>query len=299
MPEVSVVIPAFNAQRTLSATLRSVLAQTLQDLEIIVVNDGSSDATEAVANDVSDPRIRVVSVVNGGVARARNRGVAEAQAELVAFLDADDLFHPSKLELQVGCLAGNMDSDICVTAATRVDAQANPLGPMPLLDAEDDCQALLLRSMVVGCISSAVIRKSALESVGGFNPDFSQCADWDLWLRLSLVTRFTKIHQELVSYRTHGTNMSGDIGLLESDTFGVLDAFFGMPGSAPYERLRRHAYSRHWMICAGSYLHTRQPGPASRCVVRGLLADPTNIGRPLGMPLRWGRRLARWRRKQA
>ena len=293
MPEVSVVIPAYNAEATLAETLDSALAQSLRDIEVIVIDDGSTDRTAAIAADANDPRVRVISVQNGGVARARNRGIHESRAELIAFLDADDLWRPTKLERQVRHLSGAPDSGLCVTAATRIDADSRELDLMPLLKAEDHCESLLRGSMIAGCISSGLLRKHTLQQVGGFNPEFSQCADWDLWLRVSLVTRISAVDDDLVLYRSRSNNMSSDPELLERDTFAVLEAFFRNPGSATYIRSRRRIYSNHWMICAGSYLHAWRIRAALRCVLSGLRADPANIGRPLGLPVRWAGRLTK------
>lgn len=285
MPDVSVVIPAYNAQATLAETLQSVISQTLSDFEVIVVDDGSTDMTAAIACSFGDPRIRVISMDNGGVARARNRGVAESHADLIAFLDADDVWQPHKLQRQVQRLEEAPHIAVCVTAATQIDTESRELGSMPLLQADDCCEALLLYSMIAGCISSGLIRKGALDQVGGFNPTFTQCADWDLWLRLSRITRFAMINEELVLYRTHSGNMSHNLELLERDTFAVLGEFFGNPNSAPYAASRRRIYSNHWMICAGSYLHAGRPRDAMRCVAHGLLMDPGNARRAL--PSRW------------
>jgi glycosyltransferase involved in cell wall biosynthesis len=287
VPEVSVVIPAYNAEQTLAETLKSLLAQTFADFEAIVVDDGSKDGTATVARSFSDHRVRVVAIPNGGVATARNRGISEARSPIVAFLDADDLWLPGKLERQFAALNEHPDAAISVTAATRIDQASRAVGHMNVDDgAEDQCLALLLGSMVLGCVSSGVARKQILDSVGGFDPRFSQCADWDLWLRLSVAGPFAVIDEPLVGYRSTGGNMSSDISLLEHDSFAVLDAFFGRPEAAQYAHLRARIYSNHWMICAGSYLHAGQPRSAGRCLAMGLRQYPGNVSRALGLPSR-------------
>ncbi len=293
MPAVSVVIPAHNAASTIRDTLASLSAQSFRDFEAIVIDDGSADDTARVAEDCDDERIRVISVENGGVATARNVGIEAAAGELLAFLDADDLWLPAKLERQLERLHADASAGMCVTAATRIDAAGRKLGPMPLAHAADNCSALLLGSMVLGCVSSGVFRRAVLKRAGAFNPRFSQCADWDLWLRASTVTRIALVDEPLVLYRSASGNMSSDIELLERDTFAVLDAFFDAPQGRPYAALRRRAYATHWMICSGSYLHSRRLRPAVRCLLRGLWSDPRTIGRPMGLPVRLVRRLAR------
>jgi glycosyltransferase involved in cell wall biosynthesis len=291
MPEVSVVIPAYNAERTLGEALASVTAQTLGDLEVIVVDDGSTDATAEIARNAGDGRVRALTVANGGVARARNRGMHEARGELVAFLDADDVWKPAKLERQLAVLHARGEVGMCVTAAVRIDAEGRHIAPMRTREYDDQCAALLLHSMVLGCISSGVVRRSLALGVGGFDPRFSQSADWDFWLRLSLVTRIAPVAEPLVLYRTYDGNMSNDVALLERDTFAVLDKFFADRSSRAYLPLRRRAYGNHWMICAGSYLHAGRLGSSLRCLARGIAADPAAVRRPLGLPRRWIGRL--------
>jgi glycosyltransferase involved in cell wall biosynthesis len=288
--DVSVVIPAYNAADTLPETLESLIAQSFDDFEAIVVDDGSSDDTAEVAAASGDPRVRVLSVRNGGVARARNHGIAATNGTYVAFLDADDLWHPEKLELQVQALRADPAAGFCVTGATRIDAQSRELGGMPLRRPDDVCAALLLQSMVVGCLSSGLARRDALAQAGDFDPQFSQSADWDLWLRLAVSTRFLILDEVLVRYRTSPGNMSSNIGLLERDTFAVLDKFFASPDSSAYAGLRARAYSAHWLVCAGSYLHAGQRADAVRCLSRALRTHPASVTRPLGMPARWMRR---------
>ena len=147
--------------------------------------------------------------------------------------------------------------------------------------------------MAVGYISSGLARRSVLEAVGGFDPDFSYCADWDLWLRLAVATRFAIIDTPLMRYRTSEGNMSSNAALLERDTFAVLDAFFRTPAASRYKAIRAEIYANHWMYCAGSYLHQGRPGDATRCVLRGIAVHPSSVARPLGLPARWIGRAAR------
>jgi glycosyltransferase involved in cell wall biosynthesis len=294
-PQVSVVIPAFNAQDTIADTLGSALAQTVPEIEVLVVDDGSSDATAQIAGGTGDERVRVISTANAGVARARNRGIAEARGAFIAFLDADDLWRVNKLERQLAMLREQPETGVCFTGALRVNGDGRIIEPIPARNYDDVCAALLLKANIVsGGSSSALVRAAAAREVGGFDPEFSQCADWEYWLRLSLATKFAAVPESLVLYRTHPGNMSSDIPLLERDTFGVLDKFFSRPEAARYSGIRSRVYSNHWMICSGSYLHAGQLGASLRCLAHGLRAHPSSIRRPLGLPRRWWeRRVAR------
>lgn len=293
-PEVSVVIPAFNAEKTIGETLASVLGQTFEDWELVVVDDGSRDGTAAVVHAIDDERIKLVSIANGGVARARNRGIADARGEMVALLDADDVWLPTKLERQVALMKTRPDLGMCFTAATRVSSDTGRTSEMPARDYADFCEALLLYSVIVpAACSSIVARRRLVIQAGGFDPAFSQTADWDFCLRMSRLTPFASVPEALVRYRTHPGNMSSDISLLERDTFAVLDKVFADPKFAQYLPLRARIYSNHWMICSGSYLHARHYASAARCLTRGLQTYPPNVRGPLGLPKRWFGRLAR------
>src|SRR5438270_8624569 len=132
-PLTSVVIPAYNAERFLERTLRSALRQTYRNLEVIVVNDGSADKTRAIAEAVArtDDRVRIITVPNGGVAKARNIGIAEAHGEFVAFLDADDLWHPTKIELQLAAMSpesGDYQPAAVYTFTRTIDTEDRVIG---------------------------------------------------------------------------------------------------------------------------------------------------------------------------
>jgi glycosyltransferase involved in cell wall biosynthesis len=281
---VSVVIPAFDAQATIEAAVESVLAQTHREVEVVVVDDGSTDATAArVAR--FEPGVQCVRTPNRGVSSARNRGIEATSGPYVAFLDADDVWEPAKLERQVAELEADPEAGACFTGAWMVDADGRELEYMPARHYDDYCAALLLHSMVVTQGSSSLlVRRDVVDRCGGFDSRFSQSADWDFALRLSLATRLVGVDEPLVRYRSVAGSMSSDIELLEHDTFAVLDSFFA-DGGGRYAPLRRRAYSNHWMIVSGSYLHAGRPGPAVRCLVNGVRLHPPNLRR--AWPRNW------------
>jgi hypothetical protein len=136
-----------------------------------------------------------------------------------------------------------------------------------------------------------MVRREVHEAVGGFDRRFSQCADWDYLLKLSLSTRLRPIPEYLAMYRKGSANMSRDIGLLERDTFAVLDRFFSDDAPDRYLGLRDQCYSNHWMILSGSYLHAGQLAASVRCLVKGLRLWPRNVVRPLWLPVRQAQRI--------
>ncbi len=127
-PKVSVVIPAYNAMTYLPETITSVLQQTYTDFEVVVVNDGSTDKIEEWIVQISDPRIKLVSQANLGLAGARNTGIRESQGKYLAFLDADDLWEPTKLEKQVKILEKNPEVGLVYTWVTYIDETGQSTG---------------------------------------------------------------------------------------------------------------------------------------------------------------------------
>ncbi len=201
-PRVSVIIPAYNASRTVGAAVDSVLAQTFADYELIVVDDGSSDGTAKVVLSREDRRVRCVTTENRGVARARNHGLELARAEFVAFLDADDAWRPAKLQRQLEAMDADSSIGLSFTSVELVDGALRRIDETQAETQADYCAALLLGgNIVAGSASSVMVRRALIDHVGPFDERLSQCADWDMWLRLSLVTSFAPIHEPLVMYR--------------------------------------------------------------------------------------------------
>lgn len=216
---VSVVIPAFNAERFLERTLHSAAAQTHADLEIIVVDDGSADKTRDIALRVAegDARVTVISVANGGVARARNIGIARSRGEYVAFLDADDLWHPTKIELQLSKLeaAPNRSWAVCYTLQRPIDTDDFADRPGSSRHRSGYILAQHLFAKFVGNGSSLLVRRSAALAVGGFDPTYADagiggCEDLDFELKLAAHYLIAAVPQFLVGYRYYAGNMSSN-----------------------------------------------------------------------------------------
>jgi glycosyltransferase involved in cell wall biosynthesis len=180
------LIPAFNAEQTIARALRSVLLQDYRMLEIIVVDDASSDATAAIVGRFDDKRIRLLSTSqNRGVAGATNVGLAAANGEFVAFLDADDEWLPDKIRRQVEVIYGRPDMSLvtCCCAFDSPDRQRFS-GEPPALPETEYWRSYLLESRVAK--SSALARRSCLTAVGPFDEALLIAEDQDMWIRLAL-----------------------------------------------------------------------------------------------------------------
>lgn len=214
-PLVSVVIPAFNAERFLATTLSSVQKQTYDTLEVLVVDDGSTDATARIAEQYAraDPRIRIMTQSNGGVASARNLGLRHARSEYVAFLDADDIWHPTKIERQLKVLLRGQAA--AVYALYRlIDVQDRVIESGPFWRTGGALPTHLV-TWPIGNGSSIMTRRDLALAVGGFDPtyrDLHAGGSEDLDFELKLAARFpiSVIPEYLVGYRSYEGNMSSD-----------------------------------------------------------------------------------------
>jgi glycosyltransferase involved in cell wall biosynthesis len=219
-PLTSVVIPAYNAEPYLERTLHSALGQTHNNLEVIVVNDGSTDKTRAIAEAVAmtDDRVRIITVPNGGVAKARNIGIAEAHGEFVAFLDADDLWHPTKTELQVAAMSdrtGNDQPAAVYTLSRIIDTDDRVIGSGKRIVLNGYCFARHLYAKPVGNGSSILVRREAAVVTGGFDPTWAArgiggCEDLDFELKIAAKYPITAVGLYLVGYRQYPGNMSSN-----------------------------------------------------------------------------------------
>ncbi len=207
MPRISVVIPVYNRADLLQETLRSVLAQTVQDLEILVVDDGSDDHPEVAVRAVS-PSIQVLHQSNAGAGPARNRGVAAATGEYVAFVDSDDLWLPTKLERQLDAIDSTKCSWVICDGIRFNHATGHDLGRFSdraPLHAGDVLEPLFLRDFIPS--PTPLVLRELLDSVGPFQP-LPVAEDWDLWLRLAERAPLAVVPESLVRYRIHSGGTS-------------------------------------------------------------------------------------------
>jgi glycosyltransferase involved in cell wall biosynthesis len=291
MPEVSVVIPAYNAARYLGEAVESVLAQTFEDLEVIVVDDGSTDDTADVAGGFAS-RVRCVQQPNSGVSAARNRGIAESDSRYVSFLDADDTWLPEKVGRQVEALGGSPDCRFAYTAFFITDSTLEPLEVRHGSLVGTLLETLLLHGNVVGA-STPLCERELFAEAGDFDPALSQCADWDMWIRVARLTPFVYLDDALVNYRQHGTNMSNDPRLLEEDSLRVLESAFDSEGiGAELAARRREAMGRIYMVLAGSYFQAGRYRDFARCAARSISYEPRRAGYLAGFPVRVAKRVA-------
>jgi len=218
LPLVSVIIPAYNAETFIEKTLLSVLAQTYNHFEIIVVDDGSRDRTAEIVNTFAqaDSRVILLQQSNAGVAAARNLGIAKSQGEYIAPIDADDIWYPQNLEKKVQCMLDS-DSSVGLIYSWSIDIdQADLLtGGFYNSTIEGEVYQALIYKYFLGNASTALIRRSCFDHLGGYNTQLKAeqaqgCEDWDLYLRIAEHYQFKVIPEFLVGYRQLASSMSCD-----------------------------------------------------------------------------------------
>ncbi len=215
-PLVSVIIPAYNAEAHLEETLRSVTSQSYRNLEIIAVDDGSTDGTRAILETWAqkDSRIKVFTQANAGVAAARNLAIAKSTGQYVAPIDADDIWYPAKIERQVtGLEEAGEEVGVCYAWSVSIDEKGSVTDVGPKVELTGKVHTALVLRNFVGNASVPLFRRSALELVGYYNEDLRRedaqgCEDWEITLRLAEKYQFSVVPEYLVGYRIYEKSMS-------------------------------------------------------------------------------------------
>jgi len=217
-PLVTAIVPAHNAARYVQATLDSLRRQTDSALEILVVDDGSTDDTaERVARAAEqDGRLRLIRQPNAGVAAARNRGLEEARGDFIAFVDADDVWYPRAIErLRQRLQAAGEDCGLAYAWCVTLDESGRLEGDFRAALIQGHVSSTLVCHNFIGCASATLIRRDCLDEIGGFDCRFRArgaqgCEDWDLYLRLAAKYTFAAVPEFLIGYRKHAQSMSTD-----------------------------------------------------------------------------------------
>jgi glycosyltransferase involved in cell wall biosynthesis len=283
---VSVVIPTHNHARFLAKAIDSALSQTHAPSEVIVIDDGSTDNTPEALSGYGN-RIRTVRQPNRGVAAARNAGVALASGEFLAFLDADDVWLPTKLERQVARFREEPDLGLVHCGVEEIDEDGALLRRVQ--DGLDgwvaDAMLMFKRSVILGGGSGAMIPLALFKEAGGFDEVLSTSADWDLYYRVARRHRVGFVTDVLLGYRIHGSNMHTNISVMERDMIrGYLKAFIN--ADPHLTSLRRRCYGNLHRMLAGCYFRAGDYSAFFRHSIKALVLTPGNIGWFLRYPVR-------------
>jgi glycosyltransferase involved in cell wall biosynthesis len=223
VPAVSVVMAAKNYARFLPAAVESVFAQTFPDWELVVIDDGSTDATPAAVKPyLADRRVRCVRADRLGQSRAKNLGVNLSRGDLVAFLDADDVWKPTKLEKQVAVMRDTPAAGVVFALRELIDEDGTliPRPPAPVPPSGRVLDRMFVQNFV--CFSSVMVRRRVFDHVGGFDPLWDLSIDYDLWLRAAAHYEFHCVPEELVLYRTGHGNLSQKLSDRVATAFAIM-----------------------------------------------------------------------------
>lgn len=212
-PKVTVITPVYNGELYIGGAIESLLAQTFQDWELVVVDDGSSDSTPAILNQYQDSRINVFRQENAGEAAARNAGLSHAIGEYVAFLDADDFYFPNALEDLSSFLDSNQQYDVVYSDGQICDEQGQPL--MLLSEIRSGIytgnilEKVVLSSSIITVPICTMARKcKIIEHSVQFDRNLTIGPDWDFWIQLAVHAGFGYLNKITCKYRIHNTNIT-------------------------------------------------------------------------------------------
>jgi glycosyltransferase involved in cell wall biosynthesis len=286
-PLVSAIIPACNAARFIGDALSSVRAQSYAPVECIVVDDGSTDDTAAIVERFGGG-VRLERRANGGVASARNHGTRCAQGELLAFLDADDLWLPDKLERQVELFRRTPGLGLAYGAAYVVDQDLRPIGLLQAAAPADALRNTLLMELPIMPISmTGMVPARVFLELGGFDERLSTSADADFACRLAARYPVDAVREPVALYRQHDDQMHAQPTRMEHDMLRILQRFFGDDApDASLRPYRRRAYANLYATLAIAFAARGAWGRSGANLARALARDPLSALRRLWPLLR-------------
>jgi glycosyltransferase involved in cell wall biosynthesis len=213
LPLVSVIIPAFNVSKYIAKTAASVLEQTYKNIELIIVDDGSTDSTGAIVKSLFDQNIIYIYQENKGLPATRNTGIRASHGEFIAFLDADDFWHPTKIEKQVSVLLANPEIDVVYANFRWIDPTEHEVTANwnPRKFGKTLSEELHYHNIIAGSASSVMVRGKALQDVGLFDENLIFAEDLDMWRRLAYRHHFYRINEYLVYIRINPSGIQANL----------------------------------------------------------------------------------------
>lgn len=293
VPSISVVVPCYNAAPFVATTLRSVFAQQLPPVEVIVVDDGSTDGSaDTVARDF--PQVRLLRQANLGVAAARNAGVAAAHGDWVAFIDADDYWTPIKLReqwdrLQTEPATRVAHSTFCGWWTEDPAPEPRHLAALERRALDDKrwhgCNGWIYTGLLLDCIvwtSTVLMQRSLFDELGGFDTGLRIGEDYDLWIRASRLTRFAFLQRPHALYRKHPSSITSRPPTDCHPARVVENAiakwgYHGPDGSRAEQSDVRRALASRWCNYAGMNVMAGQYGRAREFGARAIQADWSHL----------------------
>lgn len=213
MPKFSIIIPVYNKAEYLDRTLKSVLSQSFDDYEVVLVNDGSTDDSLEVMSSMKNHRIKIINKKNGGVSSARNAGISNASGEWITFFDADDIMYADALQIYNKLIEDYPQYDVIVAATDQSQKQYPSTNEIRIIEDYDYENAASYAKHGFSLVNTdcICIRRTLLDKVGYFNEEYTHGEDQDLWIRLSEASAFVKIEKAMALYVTDIVNNSSNV----------------------------------------------------------------------------------------
>lgn len=282
---VSIIVPFYRGGKTLGKTIASLLAQSYENIEVIVVDDGSPEPVEAALGEwIDHPKLKLIKQANTGVAGARNTGIRQAMGELIAFCDQDDLWHPSKLELQVPRFS-NLNVGLVYSWQETIPFGAHRSSSQPQYTGQ--CfHALAISNFIICC--TVVARKNLIGDIGMFNAarQLQGCDDRHLWLRLARLCEFDVVCEPLANHVIHGNNLSLDEPkMLAADVY-CLEEISRLPDLSDSERRSCHkGFLLTYLHYANNLFHVNNYRLAGKCLYEAWKIAPARLDYAIGFLL--------------
>lgn len=275
---VSVVIPTFNSEQYISECIDSVLDQTHHNLEIIIVDDGSTDNTVNIVSDYKSDKIKFFSQINSGSAAARNYGVLQATGIWLAFIDSDDIWLPEKLQKQLEFCSNQLWSHTDLYFLGDVYPEHTRTTQFTEKHSGMIFENLLVENSIA--TSCVLIKKEIFEEFGGFNTNYRALQDWDLWLRVSAKYEVCYHDEPLVYYRVHSGSVSRNARKTLPYHLALINRVFSQQDTTLHlQQLKNKALSRSCFICSQISEQEEDYPFSCYCAARSLLYQPLNVYR--------------------
>lgn len=264
-PLVSVIIPVYNGEKYIEECLRSVYQQSYHRIEIILIDDGSTDNSLNLINQFPGEK-KVISQQNTDVSQARNVGIQNADGQFIAFLDQDDVWENAKLEKQVHAFRENPDTDLVFTDSFKFNDKGDRRHPRDKheiasrLNDQNLFSTLVRKNILMP--SAVMIKKESIEKAGLFDSSFKTCGDYEMWLRMAAMgMKFKYLPEPLALYRQHAENTYKKSEIMHEDRLKALDSIFGIGRLTPeQQRLKPFAYASAYAESAHAFFANKNYG---------------------------------------
>ena len=282
---ISVIIPVYNAEKTIQETIESVLNQTFTNFELIIINSDSTDATLSIVSQIKDERLKVFSYPKANVAVNRNRGFKHASGDYITFLDADDLWTDDKLTAQYTALQSNPQAGVAYSWTNCIDKNGKFLRKTSHVNWSGDVYSKFLLDDFIGNGSNVMIRRELLTEVGGFDETLTNAQDTDMWLKLSAITDFYCVPKPQVLYRILPNSMSSNVLGLEKSNLEVIQRSFAREKAKELQHLKPIAIANLYKYLCYKAL-TAPPGKqqsvvAARFLLTAIKTDISLLFKPI------------------